>query len=387
MKMMRRSGQQQGLSLIELMISLAISSMVTLGLIQMFEANQETSGMLRGQAFMGESGRFATEMIARSVRKAGYRGCNSKRSIEDTINTVPYEFALTNGIRGYEGSGASWAPDFSTTLMPREQSGSSSNLYTPSCSETPADTDSCTAESSAGIDIDKLQPDTDVITVWFAGDTEYAIDIANQPMADGSEEILLTDSTTTIDHALSQFHVALINDCATENMFVITQIANAGGQAELSHVAGVGVGATQNLTPTLGAGSGYQAGAVILPIHSHTFFVAESDNKNEFGDPIYSLFRKDTVGEPVELVEGIEDLQVLYGVDRGGDILVPSSYVTASNISTDEWDDIVAVRIAVTANSVDRVTSDDDDVSSEADGMLRRTYSSTIRLRNRLRKE
>jgi len=33
MKMMRRSGQQQGLSLIELMISLAISSMVTLGLI------------------------------------------------------------------------------------------------------------------------------------------------------------------------------------------------------------------------------------------------------------------------------------------------------------------------------------------------------------------
>ena len=94
MKMMRRSGQQQGLSLIELMISLAISSMVTLGLIQMFEANQETSGMLRGQAFMGESGRFATEMIARSVRKAGYRGCNSKRSIEDTINTVPYELSL-----------------------------------------------------------------------------------------------------------------------------------------------------------------------------------------------------------------------------------------------------------------------------------------------------
>ena len=387
MTMMRRSGQQRGLSLIELMISLAISSMVTLGLIQMFEANQETSGMLRGQAFMGESGRFATEMIARSVRKAGYRGCNSKRAIEDTINTVPYEFALTNGIRGYEGSGSSWSPDFSTTLMPREQSGSSSNLYTPSCSETPADTDSCTSESSAGIDIDKLQPDTDVITVWFAGDTEYAIDTATQAMATGAETILLTDSMATIDPALSQFHVALINDCATENMFVITQIANAGGQAELSHVAGVGVGATQNLTPTLGAGSGYQAGAVILPIHSHTFFVAESDNKNEFGDPIYSLFRKDTVGEPVELVEGIEDLQVLYGVDRGGEILVPSSYVTASNVSTDEWDDIVAVRIAVTANSVDKVTSDDDDASSEADGMLRRTYSSTIRVRNRLRKE
>ncbi len=387
MKMMRRSGQQQGLSLIELMISLAISSMVTLGLIQMFEANQETSGMLRGQAFMGESGRFATEMIARSVRKAGYRGCNSKRSIEDTINTVPYEFALTNGIRGYEGSGASWAPDFSTTLMPREQSGSSSNLYTPSCSETPADTDSCTSESNAGIDIDKLQPDTDVITVWFAGDTEYVIDTATQAMTTGSETILLTDSTTDIDPALSQYHVALINDCASENMFVITQIADAGGQAELSHIAGVGVGATQNLTPTLGAGSGYQAGAVILPIQSHTFFVAESDNKNEFGDPIYSLFRKDTVGEPVELVEGIEDLQVLYGVDRAGETLVPSSYVTASNVSTDEWDDIVAVRIAVTANSVDTVTSDDDDPSSEADGMLRRTYSSTIRLRNRLKKE
>lgn len=379
--------RQRGLSLIELMISLAILSMVTLGLIQMFEANQETSGMLRGQALMGESGRFATEMIARSVRRAGYRGCNSKREIEDTINTVPYEFALTNGIRGYEGSGSSWSPDFSTTQMPRMEGGSATNLYTPSCSESPVDTASCTSESNAGVDLDKLQPDTDVITVWFASNDEYTVDTAAQAMTTGTEAILLNDSTTDIDPALSQYQVALINDCATENMFVITQISNSGGQAELSHVAGVGPGATQNLTPTLGTGAGYQAGVVVMPIHSHTFFVAESENKNEFGDPIYSLFRKDTVGEPIELVEGIEDLQILYGVDRGGEMLVPSTYVTAANVSTDEWVDIVAVRISVTANSVDRVTSDDDDPSSESDGMLRRTYTSTIRLRNRLKKE
>ena len=64
------SVKQRGLSLVELMISLAIASMVTLGMIQMFTANQESADMLRGQAQLGESGRFAMEMMAR-VAKSG----------------------------------------------------------------------------------------------------------------------------------------------------------------------------------------------------------------------------------------------------------------------------------------------------------------------------
>ena len=207
--------RQTGLSLVELMISLAISSMVTLGLIQMFTANQETSQLLRGQAAMGESGRFAMEMMSRSVRKAGYRGCNSKRPIEDTIDTVPYEFALDFGLRGYEGNaGGGWSPDFSTTLMPRTSGNTDTNVYSPN------------SESLTGLNLGKLKDGTDVITVWFASSTEYTVDTTTQPLNSGVENILLNASTADIANDLSQYHVALINDCSTENMVVITQISN-----------------------------------------------------------------------------------------------------------------------------------------------------------------
>lgn len=365
---MKIPGSQRGLSLVELMISLAISSLVTLGLIQMFTANQETSTLLRGQATLGESGRFAMEMIGRSLRKAGHRGCNSKRAVEDTIDTVPYEFALDFGLRGYEGEGGgTWSPDFSTTLMPRTNGGTDTNVYAPG------------GESGTGVDLAALQTATDVITVWFTDSTKYTVDTATQPLTTGAEAILLNASTTDIADDLAQYHVAFISDCATENMIVLTNITNNGGQAELAHSAGAGVGATQNLTPIMGTGSGYQDGVVVHPIVSHTFYIGESDNVNEFGDPVYSLFRKEGINAPVELVEGIEDMQILYGVDTGGEALVPNSYLDASLVS--DFRDVIAVRVELTVSSVNDVGS------SAADGILRRTFTQTIRLRNRLKKE
>ena len=79
------------------------------------------------------------------------------------------------------------------------------------------------------------------------------------------------------------------------------------------------------------------------------------------------------------LVEGVEDLQILYGVDTAGEDLVPSTYVDASLVT--DFNDVVSVRIVLTVNSIDDVGS------SDADGILRRNFTQTIRLRNRLIKE
>lgn len=366
--------QQQGLSLIEMMIALAISSMVTVGLVQMFSANQDTSRLLRGQATLAESGRFAMEMMGRSIRKAGYRGCNSKRAVEGTINSVPYEFALANGLQGYDAAGASWAPNFTITQLPTTSGATDTNIFSPN------------GESSTGVDLTSLRQGTDFLTVWFASSTEYSVDTATQPITSGTEAILLNASIADIASDMARYHVVFINDCSTENMIVVTQINNSGGQAELEHAAGVGVGGVQNLTPIMGSGSGYQNGAIVTSIVSHTFYVGESENVNEFGDTIYSLFRKEGVNAPVELVEGIENLQILYGVDTQGEVLVPSIYLPSSGVS--DFRDVVSVRIQVTANSIEDVSSTNvDSISSAADGLSRRTFTQTIRLRNRLKKE
>ncbi len=374
---------QLGLSLVELMISLAIASVVTVGVIQMFSANQESAALLRGQATLGESGRFAMEMIGRSVRRANYRGCNSKRAVEDTIATVPYEFALDLGLRGYEGNpGGTWSPDFSTTSAPRTSGSTDTDVYSPD------------SEALTGIDLDNLTEGSDVITVWFASSTSYPVDTATQPLNSGTEAILLEASTADIAADLAQYHIAFISDCSTENMFVITQINAVGGKAELEHSAGAGIGLAQNLTPIMGTGSGYQDGARVYPIISRTFYVGTSGNINAFGDPITSLYRKDGVSAPVELVEGVENLQILYGVDNGGAALVPSIYLNAASVS--DFRDVVAIRMQITANSIDDVGAtqqfrdldDDGDIDADdVDGILRRTFTQTVRLRNRLKKE
>lgn len=55
------------------------------------------------------------------------------------------------------------------------------------------------------------------------------------------------------------------------------------------------------------------------------------------------------------LVEGIDSLQVLYGVDEnGGATRSPTRYVSADNVGN--WSDVLAVRIAVLANSVSTLT-------------------------------
>ncbi|MCW5618895.1 MAG: PilW family protein [Nitrosomonas sp.] len=90
----------------------------------------------------------------------------------------------------------------------------------------------------------------------------------------------------------------------------------------------------------------------------------------------------------VELVENVEDLQVLYGIDTSGDQSV-SQYVAVPP----DWDQVVTARICVL------VRSDKTNIASvgnsyldcnnvvvavPSDGRLRRTFSATFNLRNRI---
>ena len=51
------------------------------------------------------------------------------------------------------------------------------------------------------------------------------------------------------------------------------------------------------------------------------------------------------------LIEGVDALQVLYGVDNGGDSRSSNQYVSADRISN--WDKVRSIRVAVLANSVE----------------------------------
>jgi type IV pilus assembly protein PilW len=68
-------------------------------------------------------------------------------------------------------------------------------------------------------------------------------------------------------------------------------------------------------------------------------------------------------------------MQILYGEDTSGDG-TPNYYVDADTVAN--MDEVVSVRITLIARTADS------NLSSSGDGRLRRTFSSTLVLRNRL---
>jgi len=96
----------------------------------------------------------------------------------------------------------------------------------------------------------------------------------------------------------------------------------------------------------------------------------------------------------VVLVEGIENMQVLYGEDNDPTDAFTNAtrYVTAGNVSN--WANVVSVRIGLVVNSQDNIATSNDTATfsligqtataAAADRMRRRAYSTTAVIRNRM---
>ncbi|MCW8885235.1 MAG: prepilin-type N-terminal cleavage/methylation domain-containing protein, partial [Motiliproteus sp.] len=63
--------RQRGLSLVELMIALVVSSMLMLGVFQIFLGSSNTDRVARSYARIQENGRLAMDILTRNIRMAG----------------------------------------------------------------------------------------------------------------------------------------------------------------------------------------------------------------------------------------------------------------------------------------------------------------------------
>ena len=107
---------------------------------------------------------------------------------------------------------------------------------------------------------------------------------------------------------------------------------------------------------------------------------------NASGQP--SLYRNINGGGFQELIEGIENMQIIYGVDTNAD-KAPDYYVDAATVPN--WSQVISIRISLLAVSLaDNLTSQpvpytyNGTTTTPTDRKLRRVFTSTIVLRNRL---
>jgi type IV pilus assembly protein PilW len=381
--------RHQGFTLIEAMIGLALSSAIMLGVSQMFVANSETYKLVIGQSTMQESGRFALSAISRSAQSAGYKGCFSREEDEALYKTfqgaVPYEFDLDSPIRTLTYVGGGWLSSATVSPLPTTIGGTDTNVFRP------------TLFGGSGIPTDKVLAGTDILTLTYVPQSNHRL-TAGALVNGVNADITVTDTNFEFDAG----HIALIHDCERQSLFTVTGTTGSTIERAVDPAAGF----YENTLSMSSTGANFEDDAYVSAIVSDTYFIAPSSDQNNVGNPIMSLWRKTSINAPVEVVAGVEDLKIRYGVDTTGDG-IPNRYVDANAGAAATLANVMTLRITIVATSIDDVgatlaptqgcltatpaagtqfctAGSTDGGAPGFDGVLRRSFSQTIALRNRL---
>ena len=329
--------KQQGLSLVELMVAIVLGLILVAGVIELFVNNRQVYRVQDAQSRLQENGRYAMKVLTQSIERAGYLGCatRSALNINNMLNTPnTYLWDITTPIEGQEATGAnSWTP-------PRDAS---------------------TNSSVSG---------SDILTIRTIEPPELRV--VSHPTTGTPGDAAITVSN---NNGLEAGDIVLAHDCVAGSIFQITSDPTAG---TIEHATGAGT--PGNATETLGYnfGSGW-----VNKISTNSFFISNNP------DNVPSLYRKTGNDNAVELIEGIDSMQVRYGVDTSGNGSA-DAYQTANQVGN--WNNVVSVRISLVMVSVENNLTVDGAQSynlegatvTPADRRLRRVFTRTVTLRNRV---
>ena len=336
---------QRGLSLVELMISLTVGSVITAGIVQLFSANSDTHRVMMGQSRIQESARFALDFIGRDIYKAGYLGCfsNAPTPVFFTAangNNIPYEFDLRSGLGGHDATGVGlWAPNL--TGLPRTIGATNTNVFV----------------AGTGINTNNIVSGTDVLVIRNTLQQDSEIRLAqNMLTSRGDISVLVDQNRGLAALGFSQGDLAMIHDCEKATIFHATGVTLVATPDPLTEQVDIAhsldpTDAWRNSFLTLAQRNTFEDDANVSAIETHIYFIAPGTGENRSGDVPLSLWKKSGTTAPVELVEGIENLQVLYGVSTDGNG-TPNQYLRANQVV---MNNVVTVRVTVIANTIDDV--------------------------------
>ena len=387
-KNIRPASTARGFTLVELMIALLIGLIISIGVVQIFSATRATYQLDESLARAQENGRFALEFLSQDIRHAGYAGC--KRDTTVTIfNTLATP--TTAGLPLMGVSGAEYIA----------QATGINDTY--SLAPTPANTASGWSPALTGV--------TGAMTGAMTGALPGTDVIALQRMVPNSWTLVAPFVTPdnvflhpNFVNRVEPNDVLMVADCRNAAVFKVTAITLAG---MISHTVGPTTNRCGRWEANL-AGSGNAATAACTDVFAYdpvsttafgkletvVYFVANDNNRP-------TLFRRviqptGVPDLPTALVEGVENFQVLYGVDDG----LPADgaadrYVTANGVA--DFSKVVSVQIGllvygVNATGTANDTAFDTDTHNVAGTNIvpavnstrkRRVFNTTIQLRNR----
>jgi type IV pilus assembly protein PilW len=336
--------RQTGLSLIELMIAITLSILLMVGVLQVFLTSKQTYSTNNALSRVQESGRFAIDFLTYDIRNAGYKGeCTGAPNIllDETNGAYNTDlFDLSNAIKGWENPAVN-TPAWVTA--PTKANG-------------------------------------DIIIVKHAANASGSTASGNTPA--NANTINLTGASS-----IAEGTIIIVSDPLGCDIFQNRSNDNA------NNITRGNTGIPGNKNPgSFNFSHTFNNSMEILTLQSATYYIGNGAN----GLP--ALRR---ISYPIgtgagavlneELVDGIQDMQILYGIaDANRQV---TSYVAANNgWGVADWAKIVSVQInllAVSAESnviegANQVISFNGANVTISNRRLAKVFTTTIGIRNRL---
>lgn len=355
---------QRGITLVEMMIAMLLGLLLIAGISQAFLSNRQTYQVTEGMSRIQENGRFALEAMNFRIRMAGYIGCISEVQIYNNLETPDgFAFALGNGIEGFEASGT--APG-STVALAGPAAGWSPAL--------PADI--------AG----RVQPGSDVVVVRNLSAEASPLVPPYQQSAG-----IFIDADVGL---YARGDILVATDCQKASVFQVADNpsqATGGGAVGIRLDHSAGAVTPGNAQPVVwGTEQAYGAGSELSRMETWVFYVG----RGATGPALFQrrLRVSGTTASLVseELVEGVDNMQILYGLDTSGDGSV-DQYQAASGVT--DWGQVASVRVALLLRAPEEYGLETDTqeylvngttVTAPGDRRVRQVFSTSVAVRNRL---
>ena len=333
---------QLGISMVEILVALVISLFLLGGIVQVYIGNKASYTFTDNIGRIQENGRFAMDTLTQDLRMAGFWGC-AIFDPDDTAN-------ITNNL---DPNGTGYDPELYDFLLQGAIEGTENDGLNGS--------DSVTLRGSKPMQVN-VHPPYNVSTSAMLHVT------ANDSVQPGD--------------------IVMVSNCRGADIFQVTNTTNSTTASQNALVHNTGGGSPGNYNPSNCQGGNahclsqtYGSDAALFEMQAVTYSIAPGAS----GEP--ALWRSEN-GTNLELIEGIEQMQVLYGLDTDDDDF-PNQYVISTAVP--DMYDVISVRIMLLVRSnTDFIAEANQSYSfngnniTAADRRLRQVFTTTIALRNRV---
>lgn len=377
-----------GLSLIELMVALAVSAILLLGVATVYTASKRSYQVNSEIAELQENARFALHTLTRELRMAGYTGCTNVNSI--TLNILSKKIPPGYAPPGSNDPNAIIQGDFGQNNYIAGYTFDSSGSPSP-------------AFSDANLMPNNVVPDTDAVLVR---------------KADACSATLLSNNTSSSNVQVQgncgfkKDEPVIITNCQTADMFTVTNIPTNNGNGKVTLAYASNNNRQNKLTNTYTP----QNRSRVLKANTLLYYIGTDANNNNV-PTLYVLRLEKGQATQQPLIPNVANMRVRYSLDIDGDpfrsidpgvtkltaqqvgALTSTNFATAiskgdADPSDSPWSRVTRVDIRLLLQSkevgtssksysFDGVNYDGVDQALPQDNRYRREFVSAINLRNR----